>query len=244
MSLIKHKLAKVVLPIPVPLNGLLMLGPCLQIVKNQRHEPEITEFLRNSTNKQTIFCDVGAAYGFHTLMMAREMKKVSKKVWAFEPSHKDRRLLLANLKLNNLNNYVNVEKYFVSDESNATIKFNLETHSGNIFIDGYSENIIEVPQITLDDYGVDFNLVKIDAEGFDLNVLQGAKSLIARGCKFTVEIGMKFSKKPLGDTLLAIRSLGLDLRELPYASRAMLDEEIIEKSIKASHINIAAIPIY
>jgi FkbM family methyltransferase len=96
-------------------------------------------------------------------MMAREMKKVSKKVWAFEPSHKDRRLLLANLKLNNLNNYVHVEKYFVLDESNATIKFNLETHSGNIFIDGDSKNIIEVPQITLDDYGVDFNLVKIDA---------------------------------------------------------------------------------
>ena len=36
---------------------------------------------------------------------------------------------------------------------------------------------------------------------------------------------------------------GLDLIELSYASRAMLDEEIIEKSIKASHINIAAIPI-
>jgi tRNA G46 methylase TrmB len=112
MSLIKHKLAKVVLPIPVPLNGLQMLGPCLQIVKNQRHEPEITEFLRNSTNKQTIFCDVGAAYGFHTLMMAREMKKVSKKVWAFEPSQKDRRLLLANLKLNNLNNYTIVKIIF------------------------------------------------------------------------------------------------------------------------------------
>ena len=62
--------------------------------------------------------------------------------------------------------------------------FNLKNHSS--FLEG--GEIIDVPTITLDSLNIDFNLVKIDAEGSDLNVLLGSKRLISQGCKFTIGI--------------------------------------------------------
>ena len=100
-----------------------------------------------------------------------------------------------------------------------------------------------MPTITLDSLNIDFNLVKIDAEGADLNVLQGSKRLISQGCEFTIEIGEKFLSIPIEETLNEIRSLGLSLRELPLGKRSMSNDEIIRKARKYLHINIAAIPI-
>jgi len=73
--------------------------------------------------------------------------------------------------------------------------------------------------------------------------LQGSKRLISQGCEFTVEIGEKFLSVPIKETLNEIRSLGLGLRELPLGKRIMSNDEIIHKSRKYLHINIAAIPI-
>ena len=99
-----------------------------------------------------------------------------------------------------------------------------------------------MPTITLDSLNIDFTLVKIDAEGADLNVLRGAKRLINQGCEFTIEIGEKFLDLPIEDTLNEIRLLGLSLYELPLAKKELSNFEIITKARNSLHINIAAIP--
>jgi FkbM family methyltransferase len=236
---IKHKIATMKLPIPLPVKGIFMVGPRLGIIKNQSFEPEVTEFLLSRVNENTKFADVGAGYGFHSLIVAKQLSKFGSKVYSFEPSPKDYEYLKFNSRINNLNNVIEIKPFFVSNLSGREQLFNLKNHSS--FLEGEGK-IINVPTITLDSLNIDFNLVKIDAEGSDLNVLLGSKRLISQGCNFTIEIGEKFLSLPIESTLDQIRSLGLGLFELPLGKRSMTNSEITSRARKCLHINIAAIP--
>ena len=237
---IKHKIATLKLPIPLPIKGILMVGPRLGIIKNQTFEPEVTEFLSSQVDLNTKFADVGAGYGFHSLSMARQVSKFGNSVYSFEPAPIDLRYLTFNSRINNLKEFIQIMPYFVSNTPGAQQSFNIYNHSS--FLQGRG-GIILVPTITLDSLNIDFNLVKIDAEGSDLNVLLGSKRLISQGCKFTIEIGEKFLSSPIEDNLNSIRSIGLSLCELPLGKRSMSNDEIIGKARHYSHINIAAVPI-
>ena len=236
---IKHKIATTKLPIPLPVKGVFMVGPRLGIVKNQMFEPEVTEFLRSRVNSKTKFADIGAGYGFHSLLMAKQLSKYHSKIYSFEPSPKDLKYLKFNSIINNFKDVIVIKPLFVCNLPYQDQLFSLKNHSS--FLAGGGE-IIRVPTITLDSLNIDFNLVKIDAEGSDLNILQGAKRLISQGCEFTIEIGEKFLPLPVGEYLDQIRSLGLGLYELPLGKREMSNSEIITKSRKFLHINIAALP--
>jgi len=144
-----------------------------------------------------------------------------------------------NLIVNKLTQTVVVKPFFVAHISNKLQTFSLDNRSSSLVGGG---KIINVPTITLDSLNIDFTLVKIDAEGADLNVLRGAKRLINQGCEFTIEIGEKFLDLPIEDTLNEIRLLGLSLYELPLAKKELSNSEIITKARNSLHINIAAIP--
>ena len=236
---IKHKIAAIELPVPLPVKGIFMVGPRLGIIKNQAFEPEVTSFLFSRVNSNMKFADVGAGYGFHSLLIAKQSTKFNHKIYSFEPSPKDLKYLKFNSRINNLKN-IEIKPCFVSNLADQKQLFNLKNHSG--FLEGGGE-IITVPTITLDSLDIDFNLVKIDAEGSDLNVLLGSKRLISQGCEFTIEIGEKFLSLPIEETLDQIKSLGLSLCELPLGERRMSNDEIVHQVKKHLHINIAAIPI-
>ena len=224
---------------PLPVKNTLMLGPRLGIIKNQMFEPEVSDFLFSRVDSRTIFADVGAGYGYHSILMAKRLSKFNNKMYSFEPSPKDLKHLKFNLIVNKLTQTVVIKPFFVSHISNKLQTFSLDNHSSNLVGGG---KIIDVLTITLDSLNIDFTLVKIDVEGADLNVLRGAKRLISQGCEFTVEIGEKFLDIPIEDTLNEIRLLGLSLYELPLAKKELSNSDIITKARKALHINIAAIP--
>ena len=239
LNKVKHKIAYIELPVPLPIKNTFMIGPRLGIIKKQEFESEVSDFLLSRANPRTIFADVGSAYGYHSILMAKQLSKFDNKVYSFEPSPKDLKKLKFNLILNNLTQAVVINPFFVSDIPNKLQTFSLDNHTSNLVGGG---RIISVPTITLDSLNINFTLVKIDAEGADLNVLRGAKRLISQGCEFTVEVGERFLPLHIEDYLNEIRSLGLDLYELPLARKELSNSEIITLSRKFLHINVAALP--
>lgn len=235
----KHKLASIKPPIPLPVNGMWLIGPRLGIVKNDQFEPEVVQFFTSRLKTSSLFADVGSQYGFHTVNIARRLGKAEKRVWAFEPSALNQKRLKRNLSLNKCQANVEIVPVFVGSKMGNQV-FDLDNETG--YEATKSKNYSHVPSITLDSLGIDFTLCKIDAEGYDVEVLRGASRLISQGCEFTFEIGKRFSDVPISDRLDEIRGFGLKIKQLPFGDKELTNREIESFVEEKLHINLAAVP--
>ena len=151
--------------------------------------------------------DCGAHHGRSAILFSRWVGERGV-VIAFEPRPRNADILLKNLVLNGITN-VRVERKAVG------------ASSGRIRIDGVSDSTVifsnqgvEVEVARLDDYAsLKPAFVKIDVEGFEYQVLQGARQVLSRRPKLAVEIhGDKLTKygSSLPDILDAIGLDGYD----------------------------------
>jgi FkbM family methyltransferase len=145
---------------------------------------------------QPIVIDVGANLGTYTTWLARFAARQGGSVYAFEPQRIVFQLLCGNLALNNI---FNVQAEQLALGASETTLWQAEAdydHSGSSFgnfdldgaCDGYKLNPSQRTRInvtTLDAYvsrneieKIDF--VKVDVEGYELNVLEGAWQSIQR----------------------------------------------------------------
>jgi FkbM family methyltransferase len=132
-----------------------------------------------------VFVDVGAHLGLHTLAAARAMNGHGRIV-AFEPFAPTQRLLRMSVLLNGFSNVVEIHQAAVSDHSGRAQLF-LGMRSGHHSLfppdlpAGTGDPSVEVPLVGLDDVlkaTPTIDLLKIDAEGAEPEVLDGARSLI------------------------------------------------------------------
>jgi FkbM family methyltransferase len=151
-----------------------------------------------------VVLDCGAHHGRSAILFSKWVGDKGKIV-AFEPLPKNCDILGKNIALNEITNIV-LERKAVG------------AHRGRIRIDGVSDSTVifskqglEVEVTCLDDYAhLNPAFVKVDVEGFEHQVLQGAQRVLSKRPKLAVEIhGNKLSKygASLEDILNAI---GLD----------------------------------
>jgi FkbM family methyltransferase len=132
----------------------------------------------------SVFIDAGANIGLMSLYAASKVGKQGK-VFAFEPFPKIYDRLLANIKLNEFNQ---IQSFPVALGSKAgegllypNTKYNpgasslIQTNAGG---DGVRVPVDVLDKIVSDNQLVD--VLKIDVEGFELEVLKGAQSLLKR----------------------------------------------------------------
>jgi FkbM family methyltransferase len=130
--------------------------------------------------------DVGAYVGTHTYVFASHFKQVI----AFEPNPISRRLLEANVMLNNLAN-VRIEPVALGDENGERPFFINPENSGNSgLIEESLRHKLDLPRTVQvrrgDDYlaaspaDAPIALIKIDVEGFETRVLTGLRDAVAR----------------------------------------------------------------
>ncbi|QQR69793.1 MAG: FkbM family methyltransferase [Alphaproteobacteria bacterium] len=131
------------------------------------------------------FIDVGAHLGLHTIAAARVLKDHGR-VIAFEPFPLTCSLLRKSVELNNLSSLVEIHNAAVSNRAESRPLF-LGSISGHHSLfplpDEEKAGVapVEVPTMRLDQViepGQKADMIKIDAEGAELDVLEGARTLI------------------------------------------------------------------
>lgn len=160
----------------------------------------------------TLAIDIGANKGVYSYWLSR----ICRAVMAFEPNPKICALLRRAAPEN-----VTVHEVALSNTA-GTAEFILPIQRSGRYsnqggtlqakkLDGTKAyGIWTVEQRRLDDYGfTDVSFVKIDVEGFELEVLQGAAETLRRERPtLLIEIDESQSKRPFAETIAALTALG------------------------------------
>ncbi len=143
---------------------------------------EIFSILSLSSN--TVF-DIGSYTGVYALVAAKSNKKL--KVSAFEPNPDLFTALEKNLKLNRSRNVKSEQMALDDQPGEAYLYLNHDIHTsiGSLIQSSTAGKKVLVRKTTLDMYCENYSinsvdLIKIDVEGYEINVLQGGSSIIKK----------------------------------------------------------------
>ncbi len=145
-------------------------------------------FVENFLKPGMTVIDIGAHHGFYTLLASKQVGAAGK-VYAFEPSPRERKRLKRHLRLNKCAN-VQIEGLALGSENGEADLFVVE--GAEDYCNSLRAPMVEaetrkiaVTVTTLDDYlsrnaipRVDF--IKLDVEGAELGVLRGAEKLLSK----------------------------------------------------------------
>ena len=133
------------------------------------------------------FIDVGANEGLYSLFASRKVGEIGT-VWAFEPSPRECGRLRANLELNDLENVEVFAMALGAEEGDAELSVAGFGHEGHNTLSSfvYDIELLEKAPVTLrrlDEVADQKSLrrvdvIKIDVEGAEVQVLQGASSVL------------------------------------------------------------------
>ena len=146
----------------------------------------LTSCVELSTDAQCVL-DIGAHIGLVSMSVSGVLAP-SGRVYSFEPGDENRKFLQTHVDLNHIGN-IDVLGLVVSDENLDEIEFFVQTgdspmNSLAVRGDGGSYKSTMKQQINLDGFcserGLSPDVIKIDVEGAEIKVLQGAKETIGK----------------------------------------------------------------
>jgi FkbM family methyltransferase len=159
------------------------------LYRRKVHEPRLTELLleRFSNSPGKKFIDAGANIGYFSCLLAR-LAGPAGHVLAIEPEPQNLALLRKNIEINELTN-VTVLPCAVGEKSGGALLglYKPSNRGRHSILEKNARARIEVPVRTLDDIvrnsgknASTWSLVKIDVEGYEAFVIDGAKETLAR----------------------------------------------------------------
>jgi FkbM family methyltransferase len=201
------------------------------IAKYGAHEPALTAWIahRLANSPNGIVVDIGANIGWHTIHAARHAAVET--VVAFEPDAFNAWLLDQNLSSNNIDKVVVCACALGAHAGVATLSnykaSNLGRHS---LIANYGRGCKRVPvrdlDGALDDIGLSDRrilVLKIDVEGYEPAVIEGASRALARTDAIALEYSPRLSRDGgLSLSAMVERLLGCGFRSFSLASDGRL----------------------
>ncbi|MDE3150099.1 MAG: FkbM family methyltransferase [Acidobacteriota bacterium] len=187
---LKRSMARTGLPVPKMLLG-WPVWTHLHLLNQRLTEPHILRWIADGLRPGDVFFDVGAHQGWMSMVAARRTGHAGRVV-AFEPSPPLVEFLFYHKRVNRLPQ-IDVIPKAVSNRDEVGRLFHL-VGDGNSFMNSLSDTqipeirpraktVIEIETITLDTFsrlsGLVPHLIKIDTEGAELWVCEGAKHLLA-----------------------------------------------------------------
>lgn len=144
-----------------------------------------SDYLLNYLGQSEIIFDIGANIGQTALNMVatQKSKKINPTVFAFEPYPQTFHKLKANIALNQSTDVKAYNLGLSTEKGMLHMTQHCPSNSGGFRMTDDPANSISVPVISLDEFvsenhiaRVDF--IKIDVEGFEIQVLKGAKKTL------------------------------------------------------------------
>lgn len=160
------------------------------------HEFAEMGFLLHLLRDTDLFVDVGANVGSYTILASAE---VGARTLAVEPVPSTHEILKANISLNGVERLVDARNVGIGSSA-GSIRFTRSLDTVNHVATQDEPDTIEVPIETLDNIVGDAApiLVKIDVEGYETEVLRGARRTIANPCLKAVIIELNGSGRRYG----------------------------------------------
>ena len=196
-------------------------GAVPQDLNSTRSEPETFEWIRVHLNENEVLWDIGANVGVFSLYAALGHKN---KVLSIEPSAESYSTLNANIRLNDLEEYIDALCFAGSEETNLLQLYMKDPSSGasHNSIDSASNQFgafdvsgkQSVIAISLDDLeqikGISSpNHIKLDVDGKEPEILSGATKVLKKVDSLLVEIEGKNSRENLKSIENSISNAGL-----------------------------------
>ncbi|MFA5991004.1 MAG: FkbM family methyltransferase [Candidatus Doudnabacteria bacterium] len=184
---------------------------------SRKYEPELCDaiILDLKKSQQPIFIDIGANIGFISLAVFSKVPQT--KIFAFEPGIHQNKMLDITILANGLQNNIILSKQAVSNTTGATV-FQIHKNEAESVGDGLIDtrrggetSSVSVPVIRLDDWWISqkqigVSVIKIDTEGAELYILQGAEKMI-KACKPIIYLEISL----------------LNLKSYPYTAHDILE---------------------
>lgn len=154
----------------------------LRVYYEGSYEPDLTAAIKQLVLPGDRVVDVGANFGWYTTLFATLVKDGL--VVACEPEPGVFAVLQENIRLNGLREAVRTRNVCVGQRSGSVQLASRPGESGlaHVVAPGQAEGGIEVEMVLLDielgDEGGKVAFMKIDVEGFELEVLRGARTLL------------------------------------------------------------------
>lgn len=154
-------------------------------------EEESTRLLRQMLDEDMVVADVGANIGYYALLEARHVEKVH----AFEPSPRNFEVLEQNIRLNGLENIEPENVALGAGEGTSMI---LDTGIPNT--NRIADTGAEVEMNRLDELVDNVDLVRMDTEGYELEIIRGMERLLEQdGLKMFIEVHPRKMQEFYGD---------------------------------------------
>jgi len=137
--------------------------------------------IKKAVKQRDTVIDIGANIGYFTVLLANLVGPQGR-VYAFEPDPRNFSLLQQTIKKNNWIN-VFIEQKAVSNQEGNFLLYQTRSWSANTLIPGGHISSVKVPMITLDNFLASehcINFIKMDIDGSEPLVIQGAANLIKR----------------------------------------------------------------
>lgn len=143
------------------------------------YEPDVWHDLMSNLLVGDSIVDVGSYIGLYSIAIAKRVTN-SGKVFAFEPDPKNFQSLKLHIALNQVTEIVESINMAVADKS-SVIHFQAERDSQSSIATTATGNTISVNCTSLDKYfpNTKIDLLKIDVEGWEEKVLEGASLLLS-----------------------------------------------------------------
>jgi len=171
--------------------------------------------------------DVGGNLGFFVLIL-NELVGVTGKIYSFEPSSMLKNKLAATIQNNNIRNVTIVNLALGEAEGNTTLHYNPKQSGLSSIVSDFEKNSLsqEIKITTLNKFSENIpgrvSFIKIDTEGYEPQVLNGATELIIRDKPtIYIELGGEYQDSS-ADALKILNELNyfceaenLDLKTIP-----------------------------
>lgn len=149
------------------------------------HEPLLQQFLTNHLRPGMVFYDVGAHIGFFSLLAARLVGREGK-VFSFEAAPENVNRLMENARRNGFEQITIVPAAVWKECRQLRFQRASDDSSRNtgrvVLTQAAAPELIEVEAVTLDHFAQQHlfpQVIKIDVEGAEVEVLEGAQKILA-----------------------------------------------------------------